>query len=441
MKEEKKSSILYSDKWSPAIIFALRIFVGGLFIFSGFVKAIDPWGSLYKFQDYVLALGLPGLEPFLLFSAFAVAALEFMFGVFILIGAYRRGAPIVLLLMMAVMTPLTLWLAITNAVPDCGCFGDAIVISNWATFIKNLFLTLGILYLVFFNKRVKNIYGVNVQWIVGLFSFVFILWVASLGYFYQPLIDFRPYKVGNTIVSKPSEDTDGSNFVFTYEKNGVQKEFTIDRLPDETWNFVERHEVKKTMPKVDGQNLLILSSPDGSDLPDDAIKKDGGQLLLIFSDMKDIDVSYSYLMNELYDFAQSHGVDMIGLTPGDEQDIAEWNDLSMASYKIYNADDSDLKMIARGNPALVYLKDGKIMWKRTLQSVSAERLEADQGDFASVSSDFSDSRKLSLLVTSYLFVMVVLLILNRSYNVFNFSRHRIKKNQNKDVPLQSEKEE
>ena len=124
--------------WSCWIVLILRFILGSVFAFSGFVKAIDPWGVLYKFEDYIAVLGWDWLSPFLLFCAFVISLVEFVLGVCLIVGAYRRVSVWLALLFMLAMTPLTLWLAVTNAVPDCGCFGEAVVMSNWATFFKNI---------------------------------------------------------------------------------------------------------------------------------------------------------------------------------------------------------------------------------------------------------------------------------------------------------------
>ena len=130
------------EKWCRLLTVLMRLTVGGVFIFSGFTKGVDPWGTYYKISDYLGAMGLGEWTGTALLLAAALAALEFMLGVAIAVGAYRRSAPWVALLVMLVMTPLTLWLAVTGAVPDCGCFGDALHMSNWATFGKNILLLL-----------------------------------------------------------------------------------------------------------------------------------------------------------------------------------------------------------------------------------------------------------------------------------------------------------
>ena len=178
----------------------LRLMVGAVFLFSGFTKGIDPWGSIYKFDEYLRSFGFYDYNGLLTFMAFSVSAVEFMLGAFMLLGIYRRFTPWAMLAMMTVMVPLTLYIAITNDVADCGCFGDAITLSNWGTFWKNVALTVALVYLVIFNRKVKNIYGFAVQWIVAVLSVAYLLMVAWLGYSFQPLIDFRPFPVG-TIVS------------------------------------------------------------------------------------------------------------------------------------------------------------------------------------------------------------------------------------------------
>ena len=195
-KMPKWGEAVAASKWNTVIVWVLRVLVGLIFIYSGFAKAIDPWGGMYKLTEYFNVLGFDQLVPASLAFAFILAAIEFMLGLFILVGAYRRSAPVLLLCMMAVMLPLTLWLAITDAVPDCGCFGDATHMSNWGTFFKNLLIVPALIYLVMFNKRVHGIYGPAVNWVVGVIALAYMGVIAYNGYFKQPLIDDRPYPVG-----------------------------------------------------------------------------------------------------------------------------------------------------------------------------------------------------------------------------------------------------
>lgn len=417
----------------PISVAILRGIIGLTFILSGFLKAIDPWGTIYKFTEYINVLGFTELVPLTSFLSISVAAFEFILGIFILFGCYRRGGVILLLLSFVIFLPLTLYLAVTDNVKDCGCFGDAIHISNWATFIKNVFLTGGLFFLLKYNKQLKNIYGFAVQWIVGVLSFIFIITISFIGYIYQPLIDFRPFKVGTPILNEEKISVE-NNFLFIYEKGGEKKEFKIDSLPGEDWTFVDRVEVNS--PKIDNADYLSISE-NGMDITADVISKEGEGIILLFPALKDVEVSYTYAINEIYDMAQKNGISFVGLTSSSQDEINEWIDLSMASYKMYIVDDSVLKEIARGNPAIVFIKDGVIHWKRALQSIPIETLQSSE-DLNSIETDVDNMQLLWGLFILYAGSMILLLIINRTHKVINFTTSRSKKNQNKNVPLQSE---
>lgn len=438
-KTPNKDSRLYGHVWGATIIIILRLVVGAVFVFSGFTKAIDPWGSIYKFDEYLNSFGLFDYNGLLSFMAFSVSAIEFALGIFLLIGAYRRFTPIMMLLMMAVMLPLTLYIAITNNVIDCGCFGNAYTLSNWGTFWKNVALTLAIIYLVLYNYKVKNIYGFAVQWIVALLAFAYILIIAWVGYYFQPFIDFRPFPVG-TVISPQSEygETE-ENFLFIYEKGGIRQHFKLDSLPDESWTFVDRI---LDVPTSTSNNGTVTFHPitvfdEDYDIVEDAITDHGEQLLLLFPSLNDVVIPFTYLINETYDFCDKHGIDVIGLTSDCKHEIEEWNDISMAAYPMYIIDDSELKMIARGNPAAVFLRDGTIVWKQTLQSISINRL-SEAENFDNITGNISPSDHLYFLTSTYIAAMLLVLIVNRTHIVVKFSLRRVRKSQKKPVNLQRE---
>lgn len=400
-------------------VLLLRLVAGGVFAFSGFAKAIDPWGSVYKFGEYFAAFGFADFEWSLLFLAVSAATVEFMLGVFMILGIYRRFTPAMMLLAMVVMLPLTGYLAITDAVAECGCFGNALVMSNWGTFAKNLVLTPIIVYLCVYNQYVKNVYGFAVQWIVAFLSMAYALVLAFIGYYIQPLIDFRPYPDGTQLVSNEATGEE-PEFAFVYEKEGERCTFAIDSLPDSTWTFVDRHEITHSAPAAN--DAISITTIDGHPA-DSVLLRTGEQLLLLFPDLKNVGIAYTYLINEMHDYAQSHGVDVAGLTSGDSISVAEWNDLSMASYTLYSIDDSTLKMIARGNPAVVFLRDGRVVWKRTLQSISMDYITRER-DMEGIGSDFNRSRWLKVLSIGYFVLLLSLLILNRTHLLVLFSWKR-----------------
>ena len=410
------------EKWCRLLTVLMRLVVGGVFIFSGFTKGVDPWGTGYKITDYLNALGMDQWVPAAFFIAVALAALEFMLGIAIALGSYRRSAPVVALVMMLVMTPLTLWLAVTGAVPDCGCFGDALHLSNWATFFKNILLLLGVIYLLMFNRSMPGVYGPAVHWVVMALSFAFIMAVAYYGYFHQPLIDYRPYPVGSHLVSaaddSAGDDAAGEDdFIFIYERDGQEQHFTIDSLPNEEdgWEYVTRFRANRPRgkvivqnPEADG-NIAILDE-EGENITIDVLTERRNNLLLLMPDLPQVGVVNSFAINELYDAATVTDVGFIGLTPATEEEIEQWKDISMAAYPIYNMDDSELKMIARGNPAVVYLQDGVITWKRTLSSLDSVDQSKEMAAWG------MDSDKIMTeLQLAYLLAMLALLVINRTH--------------------------
>jgi hypothetical protein len=287
----------------------------------------------------------------------------------------------------------------------------------------------GVVYLLLFNTSVRGIYGPAVQWMVMAVSFAFVMAVAYYGYFTQPLIDYRPYPVGTRLVSQAagSED-DGSegedDFIFIYSKDGVEHEFTIDSLPDEDdgWQYVTRYHAKRPRGTVivqdgsDQGNIAIMDS-DGNDVTIDVLGDSRRTLLLLFPDLQHVGVVNSFALNEMTDAALVADAQVIGLTPATTDAIEHWQDVSMAAYPIYNMDDSELKMIARGNPAVVYVEDGVIKWKRTLSSLDS----AEQPiQLSALGDDYDSDAILTRLMLAYLAALAVILVINRAPLVIRF---------------------
>lgn len=432
-----------ASKWNTVIVWVLRVLLGLTFIYSGFAKAIDPWGGMYKLTEYFNVLGFDQLVPASLAFAFILAAIEFMLGLFVLVGAYRRSASVLLLCMMAVLLPLTLWLAITDAVPDCGCFGDATHMSNWATFFKNLLIVPALIYLVMFNKRVHGIYGPAVNWVVGVIALAYVSVIAYNGYFKQPLIDYRPYPVGAKLGVEPEAQPADDEYVFIYEKDGVQKEFSIDSVPDDDseWTYVDRRVKGDKQPKgrVLEQPLAIFDN--GTDVTDEVLTTQGDALLYLFPDLPGVNIAYTFVINNLTEKAVGQGATVAALTSATEQQMEEWRDISMASYDTYSMDDSDLKMIARGNPAVVMLHDGRIVWKRTLASLDPERLRDDNLPLAQLSDDYNPSAILKRAGWLLLMALLALLVINRTHVLVGTIWRRLRGKQEEKPSESSENSE
>lgn len=372
-----------------------RIATGLVFIFSGFVKAIDPWGSIYKFGEYASAFGVTPIHSLLVAGVFALFAFEFLIGIFLLTGSYKKSAPVLAVAFMCVMLPLTLWLAIRNPINDCGCFGDFMILSNWETFGKNIILTLMFIWLLKFKNRTKSVISPAFQWIAFVLSLIFILLVGIRGYIVQPMLDFRPYTVGTSIISEEeTADNAGDSYTFIYEKDGVRKEFSIDdELPseEEGWKFMERKESTHSSTDKSGdgsekKTLRIWDRDGENDLSEEIIDKDGKEMLLLIPDIREVSPSTTWKINEISDWAQKNDIGMSAVVSGSSDEIDEWENLSMPQYDIYTADDTAIKEVARGNPAIVYVEKGTIRWKLALGAIEMEsfgKLDASSiGEYA-----------------------------------------------------------
>lgn len=344
-----------------------RIGCGGLFIFSGFVKAIDPWGTLFKIEEYLGVFGIPLSFSLLRLIVFALCAIEFIVGCFLLLGCFRKSCPIFALLIMFFMLPLTAWIAIENPVADCGCFGDAVVISNWATFWKNIALTLGIIWLIKYNLRGMCLITPVFQWLAVVASGIFILVIELVGFFYQPLLEFRQFP-------------EGEELFYTEEGN------------------------------ESGIDVFDLNS--GEDMNEEAMNPDGKELVVMIPKVSMVSPATTWKLNSLYEWSQENDVKMIGIVSGSQEEIEEWEDLSMTAYPLYLADDTTIKEVVRGNPGIVYLDKGKIVWKSTLSAIDVDDFLSPgvSGDATTFSRD--NTRLLLNWVFIYLVVMAFLVMIS-----------------------------
>lgn len=364
---------------TETLTWLMRLIVGGTFVFSGFVKAVDPWGTFYKFQEYIAAFGIGINSSLIISGVFALCAYEFLTGIFLIFGCYRKSAPVMAMLMMCVMLPLTLWIAIGDPVPDCGCFGDALIISNWATFWKNVVIILMVVYLLKFNTRSICLITPAFQWIAFVAGLAFILAIAFFGYLKQPLIDFRPYRTGtNLLPANALDSADEDNYTFIYEKDGEQKEFGIDdELPDEDsgWVFKERKQIKPenaAAPSDEGKTIRFWDLAGEEDLTDEAVSEEGDELILLMPDLTTVSPATTWKINSLYDWSRKNDIKMVGILSGSKEVIDEWIDLAMPQYPLYTGDDTAIKEVARGNPAVLFMRDGIVEWKSTLSSLDTE---------------------------------------------------------------------
>lgn len=396
-----------------ATILILRFLIGGVFLLSGLAKAIDTWGIEYKIHDYLVAFDWCWAMPFEGILSVALPIIEFVSGVLLIIGSFRRVTVVILLLFMAFMFPLSAYLWLSNPIPDCGCFGDAWIISNQATFWKNFVITASLVFLLKYNNRVRSFYGPAIQWLTVVLSIMFILPILWYGNVIQPMVDFRPYKIGTSINS--TSDSENESFVFTYSKNGITQNFSIDNLPDTTWTFVDRKLIESN--KSSNTNTIVIYDDAGEPI-EGMVSATEITVLILIPDIENIDALTNFRLNDTYDLLQSNGINMLCLTGCTNTQILQWRELSMSDYPVYRMDDSQLKQIARGNPAVVIIKDGVIVYKSSFIDFILSKDDFIDNNKVSINSlinnnDDSESYLLYLFLL-YVLSMFVILLINRS---------------------------
>ncbi len=347
-----------------------RILLGCVFVFSGFVKAVDPMGGAYKIQDYFTAFGFDWMSVLSLPLSFAQSAIEFALGVCILVGVSRRFNSVMILFVMLFMTPLTLYLAITNPVSDCGCFGDAWVITNWQTFYKNIVLLVAAIILVCWHKKITPLFSYKASSLVTGYVYVFILFLSFYCYRNLPLFDFRPYKIGANIpelmvVPEGAPHDVYGDPVFIYEKDGVKKEFTLENYPkgDSTWIFVDQISPLIKKGYVPPIHDFTITTQEGDDITDVILSNQSYTFLLISTNFKSADESNVDRINEIYDFCKEFGYDFYCMTASGQEEIERWKENTGAEYPICTTDLVTLKTIIRSNPGLMLIKGGTVLNK------------------------------------------------------------------------------
>lgn len=364
---------------------ACRFLLAALFIFSGFVKAVDPLGFQYKIQDYLAAFGLsswfPAALPLLI--GIALSAVEFFVGIFLFFGVRKTTTSALALLLMILMTPLTLYLALFNPVSDCGCFGDAWVLTNWQTFWKNLVLLVAAISVFRWRSLLVRFVSLKMEWLVSLYTVLFVFTLSFYCLAKLPILDFRPYKIGKSILegmtipdeAKPSV----YESIFILEKNGEKKEFTLENYPDSTWTFIDTRTVLKEKgyePPIHDFSMTELKT--GEDITEKVLTDMGYTFLLVAHRIENADDSNIDLINEIYDYSVEHGYGFYCLTSSPEEQIEQWRDKTGAEYPFCQMDDITLKTMIRSNPGLMLIKNGKILNKWSDEDLPDEYILTDK---------------------------------------------------------------
>ena len=375
-----------SDNLKSKVVLVLQVLLGCTFIFSGFAKSVDPFGGYYKIIDYLNAFGWDWLKALGFFGSVLLSVAEFTLGVCMLLGVRILWTTIGMAVFMVVFTPLTLYLAIENPVTDCGCFGDALVISNWQTFWKNIIIDV-LLYVVYIWRAYSTrSYKLITEAGFVAVSILFSVGLSVYGFINLPLIDFRPYYIGANIPKGMEVPEDAPRDVYqttlVYEKDGVKKDFSLLDYPkdDSTWKFVENRSELISKGYVPPIHDFTMEHPDDGDITDDVIYNPGYSFLLVahnvteynlFSNPAGAHFDKSERVNAAYEFAKNNGYGFYCMTAtGIESDeMNAYKNATGAEYQFVNSDEIMLKTIIRSSPGLVLIKNGDIVNKWSLDNI------------------------------------------------------------------------
>jgi uncharacterized membrane protein YphA (DoxX/SURF4 family) len=346
-----------------------RILVGALFVFSGFVKAVDPMGSAIKFDEYFEAFHWGFLSGFGLYLGILLAAAEFAMGLCLLLGVKMKTSAWAALLFMIFFTGLTFYSALASPVSDCGCFGDAVKLTNWQTFWKNVILLVPVIFIFISRKKYLPVFGCVSEWLWVVAAFAIPFAVSIYSYRHLPLLDFLPYNVGAHIPSKmiipKGEPIDQYKTLYYYEKNGVVKEFTSDNYPwrDSTWKWKDTKNIlirKGYEPPI---HDFSITSADGASYNDLVLTDTNYVFMLVTTDVSLIEQALYNKIQQLDTFCSSQAYNFMFVTSSAQSAVSEFQNKYHPQFNIYFADETMLKTMVRSNPGLMLIRQGVVLAK------------------------------------------------------------------------------
>ena len=354
-----------------------RTLLALVFLFSGFVKAVDPLGTVYKIEDYLKAFGgfANDLLPLAGVAAVTLITIEFLLGFCMLFNVRTKITSWLTLLFMLAMTPLTLWIALTNPVTDCGCFGDALVLTNWQTFGKNIVLLILVIVLLCTKRAIPQLFSGWAEIVLALLGLGIIGGIMAYSYNHLPPLDFRPYKIGNNIpeLMEIPEDAEPDVYDITliYAKNGVEQEFTLENYPkgDPDWKFVDQKSVLIKKGYVPPIHDFSITTMDFEDITYDVLESEEPITLVT---MYDLNKTNRKQAMKLLDFIDQPNVYF--LTGSGEDDIYAFAEEigiepERAETLFCTIDPVTLKTIVRANPGLFVVMNGTVIEKKNFKQL------------------------------------------------------------------------
>ena len=414
------------------IVNVCRWLLALVLMLSGFMKAVDPVGAAHKLQEYATAFFIDGVSgAWLLAAAVAQAAVEFLIGLYLFLGVYRRTVSFLALVAMSLFVPFSLYVWVSGAVSDCGCFGESIAMSNGVTFAKNVVLLL--LAIVAFAKRslfVRNL-SQKTRWVLVLFSWVYIFGMQAMAIMHLPLIDFGPYKVGKDLRAMVEYSPGEYEYVSVYRKDGEDAVFPSDTIPGDGWEFV-RAESKLVKPGTEPEisNFSIVDWEYDIEMADELLADTGYVCIVVIEDVETASVTHIDKVNDLYDYCMENGMRFCAVSSSYGAEVLQWTKRTGAEYPVYWADGAMLRSMIRPNPGLLLLKDGVVVGKWAAADIPAvEDLEKTPGLMPGIEDiSYGDMRHWPLWVLVLLGVIFFLPLLDVTFlGIGNARRKRLDK--------------
>ena len=353
------ASLVFSKKYDNAALTVCRLLVGALFIFSSFTKGVDPLGTKYKMLDYLAVYGMTWLNDFALVLAMLMILAEFIVGICLITKVFPRLAVLGATLLMLFFTTTTLFDALYDLVPDCGCFGTAIKMSNWQTFYKNLVIDAVLIPLIFNNKRLTSRFSVSTQFIIGCFYALVFLGFEIYNYRHLPVVDFMNWKVGKQLTTESEEE---SKIYLTYRNKatGETKEYLSPNYPwndsvwMSQWEFVDQ--------RVEGgANFLGFSALDeeGNDVTENILTTEN-LLMFTSNDLSKVTEKEWEKIRKITEAAEKQDFTVVWTVADEPEYVEKLREKYDFLYEVYYADELEIKPIVRSNPGLIWLDNGLV---------------------------------------------------------------------------------
>ena len=371
-----------------------RILVGVLFIFSGLIKLNDPMGFSFKLGDYFAAdvLNLPFLQDYTLALALFVVVLEVLLGVALLLGLWKNLTTWLLLLMIVFFTFLTFYSAYFEKVTDCGCFGDAIPLTPWESFGKDIVLTILIGIIFFQRQLIQPLLKPTFAYLSLGLSFLLCFWLGHQVLNHLPLKDFRAYAEGKSIIEGMKSAAElgleptqyATMYALENEASGEKMQIDSKRYIDEGWWQKKEWQINsdftETVLVSEGYEPPIhdfVIDLGGNEVTSQVLEAEVIFLLVSYRMEKTDDEAYAAL-NEFALAAADEAIPFLGLSASLAEVVNEKRENLNLRFPIASMDETALKTIVRANPGIVLLKKGVIIRKWHYQDLpSFQELQGD----------------------------------------------------------------